>query len=134
MMIEVAKKTNIFFQWLFWQFFEVSGNILKAWRSFLLFNLNYFSIPLLLKTFFSHWRKYRWSYGKGFDIKRYLEAFFSNLISRILGAIVRFFLIFIGLLAEIFVIFAGGIIFLSWLVLPALLIFGLYHGFRILVL
>jgi hypothetical protein len=134
MMIEVAKKTNIFFQWLFWQFFEVSGNILKAWRSFLLFNLNYFSIPLLLKTFFSHWRKYRWSYGKGFDIKRYLEAFFSNLISRILGAIVRFFLIFIGLLAEIFVIFAGAIIFLSWLVLPALLIFGLYHGFRILVL
>jgi len=132
MMVEVAKKQNMFSQWVFWQFFEMPGNILKAWRNFLLFNLNYFSIPLLLKTFFSPWRRYKWSYGRGFDIKRYLEAFFSNLISRILGVIIRSFLIFIGLLAEIFIIFAGAIIFLGWLVLPLILILGIYHGFRIL--
>jgi hypothetical protein len=132
LMTEVAKKTNMLFQWLFWQFFEMLGNILKSWKNFLKFNLNYFSVPLLLKTFFSPWRRYRWSYGKGFDIKRYFEAFFSNLISRILGAILRSFLIFIGLLAEIFIIFAGTIIFLGWLALPILLIFGIYHGFRIL--
>jgi len=130
-MIEVAKKTNIFFQWLFWQFFEMPGNILKAWRNFLRFNLNYFSIPLLLKTFFSPWRKYKWSCGKGFDVKRYLEAFFSNLISRILGAILRSFLIFIGLLAEIFIIFIGIIVFFGWLILPAFLIAGLIFGIKI---
>lgn len=131
-MIEVAKKQNMFSQWVFWQFFEVPGNILKAWKNFLLFNLNYFSIPLLLKTFFSPWRRYKWSYGKGFDIKRYLEAFFSNLISRILGAVMRSFLIFIGFLVEIFIVFAGIIVLLGWLALPILLIFGIYHGFRIL--
>ncbi len=131
-MIEVVKKQNMFSQWVFWQFFEMPGNILKAWRNFLLFNLNYFSVLLLLKTFFSPWRRYKWFHGKGFDVKRYLEAFFSNLISRILGAILRSFLIFIGLLAEIFIIFAGVIVLLGWLVLPILLIFGIYHGFRIL--
>ena len=131
LMIEVAKKTNIFFQWLFWQFFEMSGNILKGWRNFLLFNLNYFSIPLLLKTFFSPWRKYKWSYGKGFDIKKYFEALFSNLISRTLGAMIRSFLIIIGLLVEIFIIFAGIIIFFSWLVLPAILIWGLIFGVQV---
>jgi len=130
-MIEVAKKTNIFFQWLFWQFFEMPGNILKAWRNFLRFNLNYFSIPLLLKTFFSPWRKYKWSCGKGFDIKRYFEALFSNLISRTLGVIIRSFLIIIGLLVEIFIIFAGTIIFLSWLALPAILIWGLIFGIQV---
>jgi len=131
LMIEVAKTQNIFFQWLFWQFFEMPGNILKAWRNFLRFNLNYFSIPLLLKTFFSPWRKYKWSYGKGFDIKRYLESFFSNLISRTLGAIIRSFLIIIGLLVEIFIVFAGTIIFFSWLVLPAILIWGLIFGVQV---
>ncbi len=131
-MIEVAKKQNMFSQWVFWQFFEVPGNILKAWRNFLLFNLNYFSIPLLLKTFFSPWRRYKVSRGKGFDIGKFLEASFSNLIFRILGAVLRSFLIFIGLLAEIFIIFAGVIVLLGWLVLPILLIFGIYHGFRIL--
>ena len=130
-MAEVTKPQNIFSQWVFWQFFEMPRNILKAWRNFLLFNLNYFSIPLLLKTFFSLWRRYKWSYGKGFDIKRYLEAFFSNLISRTLGAILRSFLIFIGLLAEIFIIFAGIIIFLGWFVLPVLLIGGLIFGFKV---
>lgn len=121
----------MFSQWVFWQFFEMPGNILKAWINFLLFNLNYFSIPLLLKTFFSPWRRYKWSYGKGFDIKRYLEALFSNLISRILGAVMRSFLIFVGLLAEIFIIFAGIIIFLGWLVLPVLLIGGLIFGLKV---
>ena len=123
---------NIFFQYLCWQFLEMPGNILKAWKNFLLFNLNYFSIPLLLKTLFSPWHRYRVSYGKGFDIGRYFGALFSNLIFRILGAVMRSFLIFIGLLIEVFVIFAGIIIFLGWLVLPILLIFGIYHGFRIL--
>jgi hypothetical protein len=122
---EVVKKQNIFFQWLSWQFFEVPLNILKAWKNFLKFNFNYFSVPLLLKTFFSHWRKYRWSYGKGFDVGRYFEAFFSNLISRILGAIMRSILIFLGLVTEIFVFLSGIILFVGWLVLPALLILGI---------
>lgn len=123
---------NIFFQWIFWQFFEVPKNILKAWRNFLKFNLNYFSIPLLLKTFFSPWRRYKVSYGKGFDFGKYFEALFSNLIFRILGAILRSFLIFIGLLAEIFIILSGVIVFSGWLISPILLIWGLIFGFKFL--
>jgi len=133
LMAEMAKVQNIFFQWLLWQFFEMPGNILKAWRNFLLFNLNYFSIHLLLKTFFFPWRKYKWSYGKGFDIKKYFEAFFSNLILRTLGATIRSFLIIVGLLVEIFIIFAGIVIFFSWLILPILLIAGLIFGLNVLV-
>ena len=124
---------NIFFQYLSWQFFDMPGEILKAWRNFLLFNLNYFSVPLLIKTLFSHWRRYKWSYPRGFDIGKYFEVFISNLISRILGAIMRIFLIIIGILAEVFIIFAGMIIFLGWLVLPILLILGLIFGFKILI-
>jgi len=123
---------NIIIQWIFWQFFEMPVNILKAWRNFLKFNLNYFSILLLFKTFFSPWRRYRLAYGKGFDIGRYFTVFISNLIFRILGAIMRTFLIIIGLLIEILIIFAGGIVFVSWIVLPALLIAGLIFGFKIL--
>lgn len=123
---------NIFFQYIIWQFLESPKNVLVGWKNFLKFGLNYFSLPLLLKTLFSPWRRYSWSYGRGFDIKRYLEVFFSNLISRILGAIVRIFLIISGILFEVFILFAGLIVFLAWLVLPFLLIFGLYYGFSIL--
>ncbi|MCK4473670.1 hypothetical protein KAU40_00145 [Candidatus Parcubacteria bacterium] len=122
---------NTFIQWLSWQFFEMPQNILSAWRNFLLFNLNYFSIPLLLRTFFSPWRKYKWSYGKGFDFAKYIEVFFSNFISRVIGAILRTFLIIIGIIIEIFIIFIGAFVFLAWLILPMLLIFGIYYGCKI---
>lgn len=127
----IGASQNIFIQYLLWQFFEVPGNILKAWRNFLFFNLNYFSIPLLLKTLFSHWRRYSWSYPKGLNIGKRFEVFFSNLLSRILGAIMRIILIFIGLLVEIFLFLGGAIIFLVFLFLPALLIGGLIFGFQI---
>ena len=121
----------VIIQYLTWHFFDVPREIIKAWKNFLLFNLNYFSISLLFKTLFSHWRKYKWSYGRGFDIKRYFEVFFSNLISRILGAAVRSFLILFGLMAEIFIIFAGLIILIAWLVMPLLLVAGFVFGFNI---
>ncbi|TFG35147.1 MAG: hypothetical protein E4H47_02125, partial [Parcubacteria group bacterium] len=93
-------KENIIFQRISWHFYEVPREILIIWRHFLLFNLNYFSIPLLLKTFFSPWRRYRESYSRGFDIGRFLETFFANLIYCTLGAIMRSFLIIIGLFSE----------------------------------
>jgi hypothetical protein len=122
---------NIFFQYLSWQFFDVPGNILKAWKNFLKFNLNYFSVPLLLKSFFSPWRRYKVSYGRGFDIGKYLETLISNLIFRFLGLMMRSFLIIFGLLVEIFIIFVGILIFFGWLILPAILIAGLIFGFKI---
>jgi hypothetical protein len=131
-MIEVAKKQNVIFQWLIWQFFDIPKNILKAWKNFLKFNLNYFSVPLLLKTFFSHWRRYKWSYGKGFYPGRYLEAFFSNMISRTLGTIIRSCLIFIGFLVEVFILLVGIVVFFGWLILPFLLLAGLIFGIKIL--
>ncbi len=130
--LNVYLKQNIVIQWLCWQFFDVPKEILKAWKNFLLFNFNYFSVVLLIKTFFSHWRRYSWSYGRGFDIKRYVEVFFSNLLSRILGAMVRSVLIAVGLLIEAFIVLVGAIIFVSWLILPALLIMGLVFGFKVL--
>jgi len=131
-MIEVSQKQNIIIQSLIWHYFDMPKNILRAWRNFLLFNLNYFSITLLLKTFFSPWRRDSWSYPKGFDIGQYLEVFFSNLISRVLGAIVRSVLIILGIIIELFIILGGIIVFFGWLVLPVILFFSLIFGFKIL--
>ena len=124
-------KQNIFIQRVSWHFFEVPKEILAIWKNFLLFNLNYFSIPLLLRTFFSPWRRYREYQGRGFSIGRYLEVFFANLIFRLLGAIMRSFLIIIGLLAEIFLFFAGLVVFLGWFILPIVLIMVLIIGLGI---
>src|SRR4030042_4236960 len=114
---------NIVWQYLEWHFYDQPRKILKAWKNFLLFNLNYFSVLLLLKTFFSPWRQYRWGYPRGLDIPLYLEAFFSNLISRILGAILRTVIIFFGIIFEILILIFGLLVFLGWFILPVFLVF-----------
>jgi len=121
---------NIFFQYLSWHFFDVPKKILKAFKNILLFNLEYFSIFLLLKTFFSHWRRYSFTYPRGFDIRAYAGVFFSNLISRVLGAVVRTFLIVLGILVEILILLLGGIVFLGWFFFPFILVLLLYFGLK----
>jgi len=125
-------KDDIITLWISWYFFDMPKSIISGWKNFLFFGLNYFSIPLLLRTFFSHWKRYSWSYGRGFDIGRYFNVLVSNLISRILGAIVRTILILVGIVFEIFIFFFGLIILIGWFFLPLLLILGALTGFAIL--
>jgi len=121
-------KNNIISLWLFWYFIEVPQEILQGWRNFFSFGLNFFSIPLLFKTLFSHWKKYYWVRGRGFDIGEYFSVLFSNLMSRFLGALVRIVLIIIGLVFEVFIFVCGAILFVGWFVLPILLISGVLIG------
>jgi hypothetical protein len=130
-MITATIQKNIFIQYLEWYFCDVPRAILKAWGNNLIFNLKFFSIGLLLKTFFSPWHRYQWSYPRGFDFGKYAEVFFSNMISRILGAVVRIIFILLGLVFEFFIFLVGAVIFLGWFLLPFLLILGLSVGIKL---
>lgn len=120
-----------FFQYFIWHYYDAPRKILITWRDFLKFGLNYFSIPLLVKTLFSHWKRYSWSYGRGFDVWRYIFIFFSNSFSRVMGAIMRIFLIVVGVFVETIIFLAGPLIFFGWLFLPAFLLSALIYGLRL---
>jgi len=123
--MEGAKENNIFIEWFLWQFFEMPGFLLEIWKNYLMFATNLFSVPLLLKTFFAPWRKYNWRYPKGFDVVEFFNTLISNIFSRILGAIMRVTLIIAGILFQIFVVVAGFIIFIVWLLAPIVAIAGI---------
>jgi len=122
---------TILVQYFEWHFVDVPRAILTGWRNFLVFNFRYFSVPQLLSTLFSYWRRYRTSYGRGFDIKVYFEAFTFNIISRVIGAIMRTVLIVVGLAVEIFIFFAGLIIFVAWFFLPILAVLSVCLGLNL---
>jgi len=123
---------NIFIQYLAWHFFDSTQDILAAWRNCLKFNLNHWSVPLLIKTWFSPWRRYRYSYGRGFSFTKYFEVFSFNMTSRVIGAIMRTFLIIAGFLMEVLIFCLGLLVLLVWLALPVLLISGFIYGCKIL--
>ncbi|MDP2930175.1 MAG: hypothetical protein Q8N56_01010 [bacterium] len=123
---------NIFLRWLLWFFTEAPLGIVKGWKNILIFNFNYFSVPLLLKTLFAFWRQYQWYYPRSFSPGKYLEVFFSNSISRVLGAIIRLSVVFLGIITEFFIFIAGIIAVILWFFLPILIIWSGVLGIKLL--
>ena len=119
-----SSKQNIFVTWFFWHFYEMPQFLLGVWKNYILFALNYFSLPILLKSFFAPWRKYKWRYPKGFDLIEFFNTLISNTFSRVLGAFMRIVLIIAGILFQIFVILAGLIILLAWIFFPFIVAAG----------
>ena len=114
-----------------WYFIDMNLALLKIWKAFLLFNLNYFSVPTLITSLFSHWHKYYSPYSNVFDFWKNLESFVFNMMSRIIGAMLRIILIIIGLALEALIIIAGIIMMVFWLALPVFLIAGFLLGFKL---
>ncbi|MBI2452898.1 MAG: hypothetical protein HYV55_01575 [Parcubacteria group bacterium] len=115
-------------EYLTWHFSVMPRAIASAWKDIFIFGLDYFSLPVLIKTLFSPWRRYSWSYPAGFQPAAILEALVSNFISRILGAIMRLGLIIIGACGELLIGVAGAAVFLLWLALLPLVILSFFYG------
>ena len=83
--------------------------------------LNYFSVLLLFATLFSPWHRIVESYGRGFDPRVFFSTLAGNIISRILGAIVRSFVIITGLAITLLAALFGLLLTALWVVLPLLI-------------
>jgi hypothetical protein len=122
--MEVSKKEGILISWFLWQFYEMPKFLFGVWNNYFVFASDIFSVPLLLKTLFSPWRKYKWQYPKGFNLGEFFSTFISNIFSRIIGACMRIVLIVIGILFQIFIAVIGLIIFIGWILIPFIIILG----------
>ena len=124
--MEIVQKENIIISWIMWHYFEMPQFLFKVWKNYIMFATNFFSLPLLLKTLLSPWRRNAWKYPKGLDIQEIFSVFISNVFSRLMGFGLRFILIIVGAIFQVFVALAGIIIILMWLLLPFITIAGIY--------
>jgi len=112
---------------IFWRWYygQAVKDVLTAWRNYIIFSLQYFSIPLLLKTIITPWKRDITRKPRGLDFKKIFEYIAFNAISRGVGLIVRFFTIIAGIIFFLIVLVLGFLFFIIWLCLP-LIILGLF--------
>jgi hypothetical protein len=122
------KIISILFGYLQWHYSKAIFSLTKIWGNFLYFIFELFSIKLLLKNFFSPWKRMSDNYPKNFDLKIYFFTFITNFIVRVIGIIMRTFLLIIGLLSYILLLILYPIILIIWLVSPFLIIGLIYKG------
>jgi len=109
---------------LYWHYIKGTTQVIKAWFNFTQFGLHFFSVPLLLKTFFHPWKRVHQSKKTpGFSPINWLNRLAFNLISRTIGAMVRFTLIFWGLIFSLALFCIGAFLIPIWQILSPLTLF-----------
>ncbi len=112
------KFARLFGYYVAWHYGPAFLDIWGIYKNFLWFLYNFFSIPTLLKTLFSSLKRLHEAYSKDFEPAELFAAFAVNILMRILGAILRLFVIIIGTLSLIFSVFLLVFFFFGWILLP----------------
>lgn len=120
--------THIVHHYILWHYTTALGEILHLSKNFIWFVTNFFSIPSLLRSLFSPWKRMTESRGSRFNFEDIAGYIIINLFSRLVGALVRIIIILIGLLFLIVVITTTILTYLFWIFAPALLLISLLYG------
>lgn len=84
-----------------------------------------FSAGTLIKTLFAPWKRIQYT-GKSFDAK--MQAMMDNMVSRLIGMVVRFGVLFAALImiTGSFLLSVG--IVLTWPLIPVAIVYSIFRG------
>lgn len=125
------RQENIITAWIVWHLYEMPQLLFLIWKNFLHFAFTFFSITVLIKTFFSPWHRIVLYYPKSFSIEGYYATFISNLFSRFIGMIARSIFIIFGFAISVFVFLLGFFVILIWILMPAIFLYLLFYLFDV---
>ncbi len=112
--------------YLHWHYTRAFVEIFGLWKNTLWFCKEFFSFEVLIKTFFQPWKRLKEEGGGG--IAGFFEGFVVTTIMRVIGMIMRLFVLIVGLLALGLCTSAGVILIGVWPILPILVAFIFVAG------
>ena len=119
--------------WIRWHYGLGTKGLIRILFNFIEFALHMFSVPQLLPTIFSPWKGIGWQApGKAWYSSATFEAISGNIISRVLGAMVRSVMIILGVLLAVFVAVCCVILLAAWLLAPVIIVWLFIQGIRLL--
>ena len=125
---------NIFLEYFYWHFAVAPFEILRIMQNYLKANWHRFLIVQHFRTLFSPWHRQNPSdFGtknKNFTDK--ILDFIVDIYIRLIAAVIRSVIILTGFLVELLTIFAFLILFVVWLVWPAIAIYSIMEGLAML--
>lgn len=124
---------SLLISWVRWHYTRGVSGLIRIARTFLEFSFHLFSVEELLQTFFAPWHGIIWRVqGKAWFSGTTFEAFIGNIISRILGALMRSMLIAAGIVVTGALSFVAILTVLAWLSAPFLAMWLFIFGLQIL--
>jgi len=112
-----------------WHYGQALKNIAAVTRNLIWFFWHFFSIGLLLSTLFTPWQRIHEERPKNtIDLGPILSTILINTLMRIAGAIIRLFVIALGVITILGTLAGSIIFFVLWLALPLALFLAFVLG------
>ncbi len=115
-----------------WHYLRAWKELFNVWLNFLWFTIHFFSIPELFRSLFSPWKRMTEERKPGFQFEDLASFFIINLLSRLVGAILRTTIIVAGLVMLTLVIITGVITYIFWLFAPLIVVSSFVFGISML--
>lgn len=119
--------------YLTWHYQQAFHELFHVWLNFLWFVIHFFSLPQLSRSLFSPWRRMTEERNGNWNFEALAGYVIINLISRLIGTILRSTIIITGLVVLAVVIILGGTTFLLWFAAPVVILVLLAAGIALLV-
>lgn len=115
-----------------WHYTEAFRDLWRNWKSFLVFILHLFSIKLLMKTWISPFGRLDEGYKKTFNLEDFLETLVVNTMMRLVGFILRTFVIISGIIVFAFAFAFGISALILWALAPLVVVSLFIQGLSLL--
>ena len=104
--------------YLRWHYTSAFRSIVLIWIDLLWFVYHFFSVPTVVRTFLSPWKRLGEETRSGFHPQEFFEALVTNTMMRIVGIIIRTFFLLFAALALAAMLFGGVATLILWPFLP----------------
>lgn len=125
--------TSIAQDYFRWHYTAALTEMFHLWLNFLWFTIHFFSLPQLARSLFAPWKRMTEGRGNAWSFEDLASFVIINFISRLIGALLRTIIIVLGLIALILMITVGVVVYVFWILAPALLLILIASGIALMV-
>ena len=104
-----------------WHYSRGLSDYFKVWKNLTWFLWNFFSIKVLLKTFFMPFKRLKENYTGNLDVENFLTSIIVTTLMRIVGMFARGTIIVCGIISLIIFVLGGLVGFIIWIFLPVII-------------
>ncbi|MFT7644571.1 MAG: hypothetical protein ACI9BF_000220 [Candidatus Paceibacteria bacterium] len=124
---------SIVHHYLIWHYSRGLLEIFHVWLNLLWFVVYFFSLPQLMNSWFSPWKRIVEKRKMNWNLEDIAGVIIVGIISRIIGFTLRTVIIFIGLVCLFITILGGLATYVFWVAAPLIIISLLGFGITLLI-
>jgi len=124
---------SIVHHYLFWHYTRALSEIFTILKNLIWFVGHFFSLRQLAASWFAPWKRTVEGRGEKWNLEDLAGYVIINILSRVVGAVVRTVIIFLGTVSSLVTIVGGVLVYVFWILAPVILIVLLGFGVTLLI-